>query len=136
MPATGKVIDVNRLAGGLAAVIDAAVKGVVIPVTSVIPVLIRTGALFVLFLVLWAAFLVALVADPARLADAWQVLTGLPFPLQGVLWLLFLPLTAGLWAWSTDWAVVVRVVVVLGLAGWNVLIFRPRRESAATPVAA
>lgn len=126
----------NRLAGGLAAVIDAVVKCVVIPVTSVIPVLIRTGALFALFLVLWAAFLLVLVADPGRLGDAWRALASLAIPLQGVLWLLFLPLTAGLWAWSTDWPVLLRVGVVLGLAGWNLLVFLPRREPVATPSAA
>lgn len=126
----------DRLAGGLAAAIDGVVRGVVIPVTSVIPVLIRTGALFVLFLALWAAFLVALIADPARLGEAWQTLTSLALPIQGVLWLLFLPVTAGLWVWSTDWPELLRVVLVLGVAGWNVLVMMPRRESAATPMAA
>lgn len=123
----------DRFFRGLSAVIDGVVRLVILPVTSVIPVLVRTGALFALFVALWVAFLGALVLDPARLDAAWAGLTSLPLPVQAIAWLLFLPLTGGLWTWSTDWPVVVRVVVILGIAGWNVLAFLPRREPAAPP---
>jgi len=29
----------------------------------------------------------------------------------------------GLWIWETSWPFVLRVVLVAGLAGWNLLIF-------------
>jgi hypothetical protein len=116
----------NAVGGG----VDRLVQWVIVPVTGIIPVLVRTGALFLAFAALWAAFLVALVADPGRLAAAWQAITSLPLPVQAIAWLLFLPLVAGLWIWSTDWPQVVRVVLVLGIGGWNLLVFLPRREPA------
>jgi hypothetical protein len=116
----------KALGGGL----DRLVRWVILPVTGVIPFLVRTGLLFVGFALLWAGFLVAMVADPATLDTIRRTLESLPLVIQAVAWLLFLPLTAGLWIWGTDWAPVVRVVLVVGIAGWNLLVFLPRREAA------
>jgi hypothetical protein len=127
---------VTRLADTLAGTVDAGVRRVVIPVTGLIPVLARTGLLFAGVAALWAVFLGALVLDPSALDAAWAALTALALPVQALAWLLFLPLTAGLWAWSTDWALVVRLAVVVGIAGWNLLVFLPRRDAAATPASA
>jgi hypothetical protein len=126
----------DRFFRGLSAVIDAVVRVVVLPVASIIPLLVRTGALFALFLALWAALLIALAVDPARLDAAWSVLAALPLPLQALAWLLFLPLTGALWTWSTDWPVVARVVVILAICAWNLVVFLPRRTPAATPTTA
>ena len=41
-------------------------------------------------------------------------------------WLLFLPVMIGLWIWETTWPLLVRLVLVIGIAGWNLLIFLPR----------
>ena len=120
----------GTLVGG---VVDRVVRWVVLPVTSVIPVLVRTGILWLAFAGLWAALLLALVASPGALDDVWQAIGRLPLVGQALLWLLFLPLTAGLWTWSTDWPLVARVGVVLALAAWNLVVFLPRRE-AASPV--
>jgi len=117
--------------GMLTGTIDLVVGRVIVPVTSVIPFLVRTGLLLAGFAALWLAFLAAMVMQPATLADTWQALGALPLPLQALAWLLFLPLTAGLWVWATDWPLIVRVVVVLGIAGWNVLVLIPRRETVA-----
>ena len=43
-----------------------------------------------------------------------------------LVWLLFLPVVVGLWAWETTWPLVLRLIVVAGLAGWSVMLFLPR----------
>jgi hypothetical protein len=70
---------------------------------------------------------------PDALDAAWAWLTSQLLPVQAVLWLLFLPLTGALWAWSFDWPLIVRVVIVLGIAAWNLLTFRPQREGGSAP---
>jgi hypothetical protein len=39
---------------------------------------------------------------------------------------LFLPVMAGLWVWETTWPLVLRVMIIVGLAGWNLLVLLPR----------
>jgi hypothetical protein len=114
----------NAIGGGM----DRLVRWVILPVTGVIPLLVRTGLLFAGFAVLWLGFLVAMVVDPSILDTVRRGLEGLPLPVQAVAWLLFLPLTAGLWVWGTDWALAVRVALVIAIAGWNLIVFLPRRE--------
>jgi hypothetical protein len=111
--------------------IDLLVGRVIVPVTSVIPILVRTGLLLAGFAALWLAFLAAMAVQPSALDDAWRSIGGLPLAAQGLAWLLFLPLMGGLWAWSTDWPLIVRVAVVVSIAAWNLLVFIPRRESVA-----
>lgn len=123
---------VGNLIGGT---VDRLVRWVVVPVTGVIPILIRTGALFLVFAALWAAFLGALIVDPSALAAAQRALSELPLIGQGVAWLLFLPLVGGLWIWSTDWPSFVRVGLIVALAAWNLLVFIPGRESSTPAVA-
>ena len=116
----------NAIGGGM----DRLVRWVILPVTGVIPLLVRTALLFAGFAVLWAGFLVAMVVDPSILDTTRRELGSLPLPVQAIAWLLFLPLTAGLWVWGTDWALIIRVALVVGIAGWNLLVFLPRREPA------
>ncbi len=111
----------------IAGTIDRLVRWIVVPVTGLIPVLVRSGFLLVVFGALWLALGVGLVANRDAVDQAWQTLTALPLPVQALAWLLFLPLTVGLWVWGTDWPEAVRLVVIAGLAGWNVLVFLPRR---------
>ncbi len=115
----------NAIGGG----IDRLVRWVIVPVTGIIPVLARTGILFAAFAALWLAFFAALVANPAHLDAARRAIESLPLVGQAVVWLLLLPVMAGLWVWSTDWPLVVRIALVVGLAGWNLLVFFPRRET-------
>jgi hypothetical protein len=128
------VVAGNRFERG----IDRFVRWVILPVAGIVPVLVRTGLLFVGFAMLWAGFFAALVLDPATLDRAWQAVAGLPLAVQAIVWLLFLPLTAGLWVWQTDWPLVVRLVLIAGIAGWNLLTFLPRRgaTASATPTGA
>ena len=84
------------------------------------------GVLFAIFALLWVAFGVALVWSQGSLDQAWQSSRDLPLPLQLVVWVLFLPVMVGLWIWETSWPLIVRLVLVLGIAGWNLLVLLPR----------
>jgi hypothetical protein len=112
----------------IGATVDALVTRIVIPVTSVIPRLVSSGALLAVFAILWLAIGAAAVANPAALDATWRAIGDWPLPIQVIGWLLFLPVMAGLWIWATDWHLVVRIVLVAGLAVWSLLIFIPRPE--------
>src|SRR5438552_9576871 len=47
---------------------------------------------FTMFAVLWIAFLAALAFSPGAVDDLWHQTRRLPLLIQGVVWLLFLPL--------------------------------------------
>jgi hypothetical protein len=81
---------------------------------------------FALFGILWLAFAAALVWSQGSLDETWRWISGLPLILQGVVWLLFLPVVAGLWAWETSWPLIWRLVVVGGLGVTNLFLFFPR----------
>ena len=108
--------------------VDALNRWVVIPVTSVIPRLISSGVALLMYGALWVGFGAALVANPAALDEAWRSLGQLPLLLQGVVWLLFMPVMVGLWVWGTDWPVLLRLVLIAAIAGWNIFVFVPRAE--------
>jgi hypothetical protein len=82
-------------------------------------------AVFVLFLALWAIFAYALVANRGGLDHAWKWLRGRNIVVQGVIWILFLPVTIGLWIWESGWPLVVRFVLVASIAAWNIWMFFP-----------
>jgi hypothetical protein len=107
-------------------VITGLVDGIVVPVTSVIPVLLSSGIVFLVFLVLWGAFGAGLVLNQGGLDAAWEWIGNLPLLLQGIAWLLFLPVVGALWVWESTWPVVFRLILVVGLAGWSLMIFLPR----------
>jgi hypothetical protein len=48
-------------------------------------------------------------------------------------WLLFLPVVIGLWIWESTWPLVVRLVLVVSVAGWNLLVFLPRAAQSVRP---
>ena len=83
------------------------------------------GVLFAIFAVIWIAFGAALALSQGSIDQAWQAIRGLPLVLQAVVWLLFLPVVIGLWIWESSWPLLVRLVLVLGVAGWNLLILVP-----------
>jgi len=82
--------------------------------------------LFGAFLVLWVAFAIGLLVNQGSLDQAWATIRALPIVVQLVIWLLFLPVMAGLWIWeASGWDVLVRLVLVIVLAGWNLLVLLP-----------
>ena len=84
------------------------------------------GVLFGVFLVLWIAFGAALVVSQGSVDQAWQAIRDLPLLIEIVVWVLFLPVVVGLWVWETSWPLILRLAVIIGIAGWNLLIFLPR----------
>jgi hypothetical protein len=93
----------------------------------------ETGVLFAVFAMLWIGFGVALVWSQGSLDAAWTWTRSLPLLLQGVIWLLFLPVMVGLWIWETTWPMALRLALVLGVAGWNLLVLLPRALTTARP---
>ena len=91
------------------------------------------GILFTIFALVWAGFAVGLIASQGSLDQAWQTIRALPLPVEAVVWLLFLPAVVGLWIWETTWPLLVRLVLIGGIAGWNLLILLPRAATAVRP---
>jgi hypothetical protein len=112
-------------------IITGLVNGIVVPLTSFIAWAAESGVLFAVFLLLWIAFGVALVWNQGGLDAAWAWIRSLPLLIQVLAWFLFLPVMAGLWIWETSWPLILRFVLVGGLAFWNLLVFLPRAAAVA-----
>jgi hypothetical protein len=91
------------------------------------------GVLFVVFAVIWIAFGAALIWSQGSLDAAWQWVRALPMLAQAIVWLLFLPVMIGMWVWETTWPFIVRLVLIIGIAGWNLLVFLPKALQATHP---
>jgi hypothetical protein len=105
----------------------------VVPVTNVIVFAVERGIAFIVFAGLWLAFGAALIWSQGSLDAAWQWFRDLPLIAQALAGLLLLPAVAALWVWETTWPIVLRLIVVAGLAGWSLLIFVPRAAQVARP---
>ena len=90
----------------------------------------ENGILFAIFAVIWVAFGAGLIFSQGSVDQAWQTIRELPLIVQIVVWILFLPVMIGLWIWETTWPLVVRLVLVAGVAGWNLLMFLPKAMQA------
>ena len=88
--------------------------------------LVQSGILFAIFAVIWVAFAAALIFSQGSVDQAWQSIRELPLIVQLVVWVLFLPVMIGLWVWETTWPLIVRLVLVVGIAGWNLIMFLPK----------
>jgi ABC-type amino acid transport system permease subunit len=93
----------------------------------------ENGFLFGIFALIWVAFAAGLMWSQGSIDQVWSTIRGLPAIVQIVVWLLFLPVVIGLWIWETTWPLVVRILLVAGIAGWNLLIFLPRASQAIRP---
>lgn len=83
----------------------------------------QSGILFVVFALIWVAFAAAMVWGDGSLDAAWGSVRDLPWSTQGAVWLLFLPVMLGLWIWQASWPLTVRLLLVVGIAGRNLLVF-------------
>ena len=92
----------------------------------------ETGILFVIFAALWAAFGAGLIWSHGSVDAAWDSIRALPLVIQGIVWILFLPVMAGMWIWETTWPLFMRLLLIVSLAGWNLLVF-PRALSSVRP---
>src|SRR5512132_342354 len=102
--------------GRMEQVITSIVNLTVVPVTNLIGWLVSSGTALVLFALIWVAFGAAIVWSQGSLDGAWAWLREQHIVVQGLIWLLFLPATAGLWIWESGWPLLVRFVLVGGLA--------------------
>ena len=81
---------------------------------------------FVLFAVLWLAFAAGLIWTQGSINAAWEWVRTLPLLLQPVVWVLFLPVVAGLWVRQTTWPLAVRLVIVGGAGKLDAVHVPPR----------
>jgi hypothetical protein len=81
---------------------------------------------FALFTVLWIAFAAAVVSSPGTLSALWHQIRQLPLVIQGLVWLLFLPIVMGLWIWERNWSLPIRLILIVGLGVANIFMFVPR----------
>jgi hypothetical protein len=77
---------------------------------------------------LWLAFAAALMFHQGALESVWQWLTGLPLLLEVVLWILFLPITLGLWIWESDLSLWLRLVLVIFIAITSLAVMGPKPQ--------
>jgi ABC-type amino acid transport system permease subunit len=91
------------------------------------------GVLFGVFALIWIAFGAGLLWSQGSVDQVWETIRGLPLIVQAVVWLLFLPVMIGIWIWETSWPLIVRVILVVAIAGWNLLVFLPRAAQVARP---
>ena len=91
----------------------------------------ESGVLFAVFAVIWIAVAVGLVLSAGTVDEAWRTIGALPLVVQAIVWVLFLPVMLGLWIWESSWPLVVRLVLLVGVGGWNLLVFLPRTTRAA-----
>lgn len=75
----------------------------------------------VIFAVLWVGFAIALVVNREWLDLLWDWVRALPFVAEIILWVLFLPITVGLWTWESSWSDLVRLLAFAGIVGWTLL---------------
>ena len=87
--------------------------------------IINIGA-FAILAILWLGFGAALVFNPAILDTIWQTLRGMPLMIQGVVWLLVLPVAASLWIWESSLPLWIRLVLVTGLGWVTIYTFYPK----------
>lgn len=113
--------------------VERAIEFVANGLGNTVGLLADVGVLFLIFAVLWVAFGVALIWSHGSLDAAWQWVRSLPLLIQALIWLAFLPVMLGLWIWETTWPLVLRLILVLGIAGWNLIVFLPRALQAAHP---
>jgi hypothetical protein len=84
---------------------------------------------FLVFAALWLIFGALLIVNQGALDTVWKHLLDLPLILQVVAWILFLPITIGLWIWESDLALWLRLAALLVVAvGWTAVMF-PRAGS-------
>ncbi len=85
-----------------------------------VPRVLSTFAL-VIFVVLWLGFIFALIINRDWLDLLWNWMQALPLVVEIIVWVLFLPITVGLWIWESSWPVLLRLLGFAGIIGWTLL---------------
>jgi hypothetical protein len=85
-----------------------------------VPRVLSTYAIVILAM-LWVGFAVALVVDREWLDLLWNWVRGLPSVIEIIVWLVFLPITVGLWIWQSSWPTFVRLLAFAGMVVWTLV---------------
>ena len=85
-----------------------------------VPRVLSTYAI-VIFALLWVGFAAALVVNPEWLDMLWNWVQALPLVAEIIVWVLFLPITVGLWIWESSWPDLVRLLAFAGIVVWTLL---------------
>ena len=72
-----------------------------------------------IFLLLWVGFIVALLSNPGWLDLLWNWVQALPVVPRVIVWLVFLPITVGLWIWESSWPAFGRILGLTGIIAWT-----------------
>ena len=75
----------------------------------------------VIFAMLWVGFAIALVVNREWLDLLWNWVRALPSVAEIIVWVLFLPIMAGLWIWESSWSALVRLLAFAGIVVWTLL---------------
>jgi hypothetical protein len=73
------------------------------------------------FAMLWVGFAIALVVNREWLDLLWNWVRALPSVVEIIVWVLFLPIMAGLWIWESSWPNPVRLLAFAGILVWTLL---------------
>jgi hypothetical protein len=84
---------------------------------------------FAVLTLLWLGFGAALLFNRGLLDTVWQSFHSWPLFIQLIAGLLVLPVVAGLWIWETSWPLLLRLILVFGLAWVTVYTFFPKKGS-------
>jgi hypothetical protein len=74
-----------------------------------------------IFILLWAGFIIALVINRAWLDVLWNWAQALPLVLKVIVWVMLLPIMVGLWIWESSWPALGRLVGFSGIFAWTFL---------------
>ena len=85
-----------------------------------VPRVLSTYAI-VIFAILWVGFAIALVVNREWLDLLWNWVRALPSVVEIIVWVLFLPITTGLWIWESSWPALVRLLALAGIVVWTLL---------------
>jgi len=75
----------------------------------------------VIFAMLWVGFGIALVVNREWLDLLWNWVRALPSVAEIIVWVLFLPIMAGLWIWESSWPALVSLLAFAGIVVWTLL---------------
>lgn len=82
---------------------------------------------FAILSLLWLGFIAMMLINSNMLVVFWHTFRSWPIFFQIIVGFLTLPVVAGLWIWQTGWPVLLRVILVLGLAWVTVYTLFPRK---------
>jgi hypothetical protein len=93
-----------------------------------VPRVLSTYAILI-FAMLWAGFAIALVVNHEWLGLVWDWVRTLPSLVEIIVWVLFLPIMAGLWIWESSWPALVSLLAFAGIVVWTLLALNSFRRA-------